>query len=83
MSNPSADPGGFEIVVGDDGISAEELAQHGITPGTHLRVVPEPAPVKKRSPENVLAGQLDVDAWTDALREAKRERIRQAERRYG
>ena len=80
MSNPSADPG-FEIVAGDDGISAEELAEHGVVPGTHLRVVPEPTPAGKRSPENVLAGLIDVDAWTEALREAKQERIEDVERR--
>jgi hypothetical protein len=81
MSNPSPDAGGFEIIVGDDGISAEELAQHGITPGTHLRVVPEPAPAAKRSPENVLADVIDVDAWTEALLQAKQERIEDVERR--
>ena len=47
--------------VGDDSISAEELAQHGVTPGTHERVMLEPARAGKRSPENLLAGQIDVD----------------------
>jgi hypothetical protein len=80
MSSPSPDPG-FETVAGEDGISAEELAEHGITPGTYLRVVPEPTPAGKRSPENVLAGMIDVDAWTEALRETKYERIEDVERR--
>src|SRR5918997_1408609 len=44
----------FEVVVDADGalrVSADELARHGVRPGTHLRLVPQhqPRPQRRRA----------------------------------
>ncbi len=52
MSITASPDDGFEVVVGDDGslsIPATELASHGLRPGAHLRIVPEPHHVAQRS----------------------------------
>ena len=61
----SADAG-FEVVVGaDGGIAPEELARHGVRPGTHLRVVAEVERPPIRPAYGALRGQLPAVSWED------------------
>jgi hypothetical protein len=90
VSTPAAPSGeGFEVVVGTDGaltVPAEELARHGVRPGTHLRLVQEPQPrAPRRSGRGALAGVItpeELDALEVALDNSKAERIAAAERRW-
>ena len=79
MSHAESNPPGFDIVVGANGISisSEALAELGIKPGTHLRLVPESAePTRKfKSIEGRLAGKIDSDALDAALAWNKEQRI--------
>jgi hypothetical protein len=74
MSATSRDDG-FDVVVGGDGtlrVSAAELARHGVTPGSHLRIVPESDP-RSRPPartklHGLLVGKIPVEeilSWED------------------
>lgn len=86
---PAPDAEGFEVVVGIDGaltVPADELARRGVRPGAHLRVVPESAPLVRRSVHGVLAGVIDggsLDALETALDHGKADRIAATERRWG
>jgi len=89
MSTPATPYGeSFEAVVGKDGVltvPADELARHGVRPGTHLRLIPEQPPVPRRSVRGALAGVVEgkaLDAFEAALDEAKAERIAAVERRW-
>ena len=58
-------PDGVELVVADDGsIPAEQLARLGITPGAHLRVVPDPAGPPLERLEGALAALPEL-TWED------------------
>lgn len=77
-STPADDSAGFHVVVAEDGsVPASELARLGVSPGTHLRLVPEPRRVQRGRTAGALAGSLPVeavDAWIRGLDEAKAER---------
>jgi len=80
---------GFEAVVGKDGVltvPADELARHGVRPGTHLRLIPErQASAPRRRVRGALAGVVDasaLDAFEAAMDEAKAERIAVVDRRW-
>lgn len=80
---------GFEVVVGTDGalrVPAEELARHGVRPGTPLRLVHQTQPrVQRRRARGALAGVIDaaaLDALEAALDEVSVERIAAVERRW-
>jgi hypothetical protein len=79
MSQAESNPTGFDVVVGTNGISisSEALAELGIRPGTHLRLVPETTePVRKfKSIEGRLVGKIDSDALDAALDWNKEQRI--------
>ena len=69
---------GFEAVVGKDGVltvPADELAKHGVRPGTHLRLIPEQRPLApRRSVRGALTGVVDsaaLEAFEIAMDEAK------------
>jgi bifunctional DNA-binding transcriptional regulator/antitoxin component of YhaV-PrlF toxin-antitoxin module len=69
---------GPEVVVGADGslaVPTETLARFGIRPGAHLRLVPEPEARERKTSRGVLKGQIDAEAFAEALRESKEERI--------
>jgi hypothetical protein len=82
-TTPETGTDGFDVVVGSDGtltVPAAELARHGVRPGSHLRLVPEPVPARRRSTRGLLAGTVSpegVDAMIQALDEAKADRIAQ------
>ncbi|MGB6162628.1 MAG: hypothetical protein WCF33_22660 [Pseudonocardiaceae bacterium] len=86
-TSATPDEEGFEVVVGIDGaltVLAEELARHGVHPGAHLWLVPQPQPLR-RSVRGTLAGVGDaevLDAFDDALDDSKAERIAAVERRW-
>ncbi|MGH3767132.1 MAG: hypothetical protein ACRDS0_18865 [Pseudonocardiaceae bacterium] len=90
MSRPATSgDDGFEVVVGSDGTlsaPAAELARHGVHPGAHLRLVlHQPQPAKRKSVKGALEGTYSpeaIDAFVDALAEAKAERIAAVERRW-
>lgn len=61
----SADAG-FEVVVGaDGGIAPEELARHGVRPGSHLRVVAQVERPQIRPTYGALRGQVRQVSWED------------------
>lgn len=90
MSRPvSAGDDGFEVVVGSDGIlsvPAAELARHGVHPGAHLRLVlDQPQPAKRKSMKGAFEDTYSpeaIDAFVDALAEAKADRLAAVERRW-
>jgi hypothetical protein len=81
MSSANASEG-WELVVGPDGsIPAEQLSRLGVSPGAHLRVVPEPAQGADKAGKS-LAGRLRerfdddaVDRFDAALAANREERI--------
>ncbi len=81
--------GGIDAVVDPDGalrIPAQELARHGVRPGSHLRIITDaPAAPPRRSARGALADAIDpttVDALLAALDDTKTERIMDIEQRW-
>jgi hypothetical protein len=73
----TADAEGHELVVADDGsIPAEQVAQLGLGPGSHVRVVVETPgpPASHKTAKGILAGKVDGAALVGALEDAKAER---------
>lgn len=80
---------GFDAVVGKDGVltvPADELARHGLRPGTHVRLIPKrPSPAPRRIVRGALHAAVDtrtLDAFEAALDEAKADRIAAVDRRW-
>ena len=80
MSTPAADGDGFHVVVAEDGsVPASELARLGLSPGTHLRLVPqqdedEPPRRSARGALAYLVSANDVDAFEKAMEDVRTER---------
>ena len=79
MSTPATGGDGYHVVVAEDGsVPASDLARLGLRPGTHLRLVPEPADAPgRRSARGALASLVtskDVDAFEKAMEDARAER---------
>ncbi len=69
----------FEVVVGaDGGIAPEELARHGVRPGTHLRVVTEVERRQIRPAYGLLRGAVRQASWED-FEAASRQAAKDAE----
>jgi hypothetical protein len=80
---------GLDAVVGKDGVltvPADELARHGLRPGTHVRLIPKrPSAAPRRIVRGALRAAVDaatLDAFEAALDEAKADRIATVDRRW-
>ena len=89
MSTAEHQPEALDLVVGADGsgvVDAAQLARLGVTPGTHLAVVPTGVPVapqrERRSVRGILAHLGPAPSWAD-LDAASEAAISDHEARYG
>jgi hypothetical protein len=66
-------------------VPADELARHGLRPGTHVRLIPKrPSPASRHIVRGALRAAVDartLDAFEAALDEAKADRIAAVDRR--
>lgn len=89
MSNAEHKPEALDLVVRADGtgvVDAAQLARLGVTPGTHLAVVPTGIPVgrdrKRRSVRGALAHLGPAPSWED-FEAASEAAVSDHEARYG
>jgi len=88
VANPHPD-GGLDVVVDPDGalrVPADELARHGVRPGSHLRIVSDVSQAgPRRSVRGALAGTLTTDELNGLLRaldDVRAERVVSTEQRW-
>lgn len=75
MSMAETPQPGYDVVVGDDGISSETLARFDIRPGMRLHLVPEPEARPRKKLKGALQGLIDVEVFEEAMAWHKQQRI--------
>jgi len=89
MTTAEQPPESLDLVVGADGsgvVDAVQLARLGVTPGTHLAVVPTGAAVRRRRDRRSVRGALahlgPAPSWED-FETASRAAVNDHDARYG